>query len=195
MQRGQLQGLGTKSNILPTFQPTVRHRLCSRAMKTIKVRAVDKRCRTPLCFKQASETPMFFLYGINAVSVESIQADVILSSTIHSSQGKRKLRGCVSPHRKEFSWFIMTEKRDLQQGVEAVRLTLSHQHTHTEGFLPALLVVTSSLRLASIVEGVGQHGWLNVLISQAVGGCQCPRCTAQGACLTNPQPVNCLREQ
>lgn len=43
-----------------------------------------------------------------------------------------------------------------------------------------------------MVQRVGQHRLLNVLISQAVGGCQSPCRTAEGVRLTDPLPVSHL---
>lgn len=45
-----------------------------------------------------------------------------------------------------------------------------------------------------MVKRVGQHRLLNILISQAVGGRQGPRCTAQRTCLMYPLPGNHLTD-
>lgn len=174
----QLHGRLVKFNIVEGLQPAARYRLWGRAMETIKLGAIHKRCRTPLRFKQASETAMF--------SLEAVNGDVILSAAIHRGQQEGELWGRGRPR------FMGTQQRDLQQRVQAVELALSHQHTQAER-LTVFLVVTSCLRLAGMVERMGQNRLLHALVSQAVGGHKGPWCTAQGTGLTGPLPFGCLR--
>lgn len=70
-----------KSNILSIVQPTTS--FWAGAVETIKPRSIHKRCWTPFCFKETSETAMFSLHGITTVLQWTFNTDIIFPSTIN----------------------------------------------------------------------------------------------------------------
>lgn len=169
-------------SVLRTSSPAHRG-LSAQAMKAVKVGTSGERCRTALSFKQAPEATV--------LSLDDTNADVIRPSAVHCGQWKAELGGGGDP--EELPQPPVPAQRDLHHCTQTVPVTLVHQFTQADGFLPVArpLAVRSHRRM----KRVGQGRLLRVVVPQAVWRRHGPRGTNHGTRLIDQLPVKCLRRK
>lgn len=154
---------------------TVKSGLLVRAVKTVKLRAVQERSRAPLHLEQTPKAAVFSVYSIHIVFLQGAHADVILPVSVHCSHGQEELQELGGIRSQQLFHSTVSQQSDVLLRVEDVWLPLLRRHALAGRLVPVIVVGTTSLRLTGVVEWVREHRPLSgLLVPQAVGWRESP---------------------